>query len=141
MRAAVEARAGHACEYCRLPQQGQVARFPIDHILPRSSGGQTDLQNLALACPHCNAHKWVHAHGIDPHTGERFSLFNPRSDRWSDHFQWSTQPPYQIEGTTACGRATVDRLRMNDSNVLEVRRLLWELGIFAERTAWPTSDG
>ncbi len=55
MRDAVVARAGGCCEYCHLPTRGQVATFPIDHVLPRSSGGETILDNLALACPHCNA--------------------------------------------------------------------------------------
>ena len=30
MRADVAARAGHRCEYCRLPTKGQVATFPVD---------------------------------------------------------------------------------------------------------------
>jgi 5-methylcytosine-specific restriction endonuclease McrA len=61
VRDAVVARAGERCEYCHLSTRGQVATFPIDHIVPRSGGGETILENLALACPHCNAHKWAHA--------------------------------------------------------------------------------
>jgi HNH endonuclease len=48
-RAAVEQRAEFRCEYCRLPVRGQIATFPIDHPMPRSSGGPTVLANLALA--------------------------------------------------------------------------------------------
>jgi 5-methylcytosine-specific restriction endonuclease McrA len=86
LRAAVVARAGARCEYCHLPTRGQVATFPIDHILPRSSGGETILENLALACPHCNAHKWAHASASDPLSGAMQPLFNPRSEVWADHF-------------------------------------------------------
>jgi 5-methylcytosine-specific restriction endonuclease McrA len=49
VRDAVVARAGARCEYCHLPTRGQVATFPIDHVLPRSRGGETILDNLALA--------------------------------------------------------------------------------------------
>jgi 5-methylcytosine-specific restriction endonuclease McrA len=56
-RAIVEERAGYRCEYCRLPTRGQVATFPVDHPVPQSSGGLTEQDNLALACPHCNGHK------------------------------------------------------------------------------------
>jgi 5-methylcytosine-specific restriction endonuclease McrA len=57
MRATVVARAMDRCEYCHLPTRGQVATFPIDHVTPRSSSGDTILDNLALACPHCNGSK------------------------------------------------------------------------------------
>ena len=78
VRDAVLARAGARCEYCHLSTRGQVATFPIDHVVPRSGGGETILANLALACPHCNAHKWVHTTGTDPVSGASLSLFNPR---------------------------------------------------------------
>jgi 5-methylcytosine-specific restriction endonuclease McrA len=57
LRDAVVRRAGNRCEYCQLPAQLQVGGFEVDHILPRSQGGQTEMANVALACPHCNAHK------------------------------------------------------------------------------------
>ena len=86
VRLAVVARAGACCEYCRLHSRGQVGRFPVDHILPRSRGGRTVLANLALACPHCNARKWAFTDMTDPITGDAAPLFNPRSQIWSDHF-------------------------------------------------------
>jgi len=56
-REIVSTRAANRCEYCQLPSYLQVGGFEIDHILPRSRGGLTEIDNLALACPHCNAHK------------------------------------------------------------------------------------
>ncbi|MBI3462198.1 MAG: HNH endonuclease [Planctomycetes bacterium] len=126
---AVVARAGGCCEYCLLPAAGQVSPFPMDHIVPRSQGGRTVLKNLALACPHCNAYKWAHSDGEDPVTGKSVPLFNPRAQTWSEHFRWSGRFPIRIEGITACGRATVWRLRMNHRDVVVVRRLLARLGI------------
>jgi hypothetical protein len=60
-------RAGNRCEYRQLPIQLQVGGFEIDHILPRSRGGQTTLANVALVGLHCNAHKWAHIDGDVPH--------------------------------------------------------------------------
>ncbi len=128
-REAVIRRAGGRCEYCQLPAQFQIGGFEIDHILPRSRGGPTDLSNVALACPHCNARKWAHLDGEDPESGQRIALFNPRTQVWSEHFQWSEQHSFTIIGLSGCGRATVSRLSMNHSNLISIRRLLAELGL------------
>lgn len=129
LRDAVVRRAGHRCEYCQLPAQLQVGGFEVDHILPRSRGGQTDFANLALACPHCNARKWAHIEGEDPESGQRVSLFNPRTQRWEDHFQWSAQRSFEIVGISVHGRATIARLHMNHADLVSIRRLLAELDI------------
>jgi HNH endonuclease len=132
VRSVVVVRAGERCEYCHLPTRGQVATFPIDHVLPRSSGGETVLTNLALACPHCNAYKWAHTSGTDPVSGSTLPLFNPRTEVWSDHFQWSMQEPGVLEGKTPLGRATIAQLQINDPDLLAIRQLLATLGLFTE---------
>jgi hypothetical protein len=129
LRDAVVRRAGNRCEYCQLPSQLQVGGFEVDHILPRSRGGQTDFAHLALACPHCNARKWAHIDGEDPESGQQASLFNPRTQRWEEHFQWSTQRPFEIVGLSVHGRATIARLQMNHADLVSIRRLLVELDI------------
>lgn len=131
-RAQVADRAGHRCEYCHLPTRGQVATFPLDHIVPRSAGGTTDLTNLALTCPHCNAHKWTAADGTDPETGDAVPLFNPRSDNWSEHFAWSADRPGELIGLTGTGRATIAHLRINAADMITLRVLLAEVGLFEE---------
>src|SRR3989442_6347519 len=111
LRDAVVRRAGQRCEYCQLSAQLQVGGFELDHVVPRSRGGQTDMANVALACPHCNAHKWAHIDGEDTVSGQRVALFNPRTQRWEEHFQWSGSRPFEIVGISAHGRATVTRLQ------------------------------
>ncbi|MBC8871713.1 MAG: HNH endonuclease [Planctomycetes bacterium] len=128
LRTQVVARGSGRCEYCGIPVQGQIAWFPIDHVLPRSQGGKTELTNLAMACPRCNGHKWAHETGPDPDTGTDEALFNPRTQVWTEHFRWSPAT-LEIEGKTPCGRATVVRLRMNDPEIVAIRHLLTELGI------------
>jgi HNH endonuclease len=129
IRDEVVGRAGNRCEYCQLPAQLQIGGFEVDHILPRSRGGQTDVANLAWACPHCNARKWAYIDGEDPLSGQVVALFNPRTQAWADHFQWSAQRPFEIEGITAQGRATVIRLQMNHSDLVSIRCLLAQLGL------------
>ena len=123
----VRLRAGHACEYCRLPQASYpTVPFPIDHIIARQHGGRTSLSNLALSCLHDNAHKGPNIAGIDRLTKQLTKLFNPRQHKWERHFRWAG--PYLI-GKTAVGRTTIAVLAMNHPDVIEVRLELMEEGI------------
>jgi len=102
---AVRERASRICEYCRLPQEFQEATFHIDHILPRSAGGKTTLDNLALACVSCSLHKATRLDVSDPLTQESLLLFHPRKDSWFDHFTWGKD--WRLAGLTPEGRATI----------------------------------
>jgi 5-methylcytosine-specific restriction endonuclease McrA len=84
----IQTRAGHRCEYCKMHQALQGASFHIEHVLPSSRGGPTEVENLALACPSCNLHKADQTEAVDPVSGAAAPLFNPRRDSWSDHFRW-----------------------------------------------------
>ncbi|WP_194776606.1 HNH endonuclease [Pararhodonellum marinum] len=45
-------RDNHECVYC-----GSRKHLTIDHVLPRSKGGQTNWKNLVTACHRCNTQK------------------------------------------------------------------------------------
>ena len=121
----VAERADYRCEYCRSPQAVTAQPFHVDHILPRSRGGQTTADNLCYACPRCNLLKGDRVSGIDPYTEREVSLFNPRRDQWADHFRWS--PTHlRLIGRTATGRATIATLQLN-AEVLVHARKLWIL--------------
>jgi hypothetical protein len=106
-----------------------VGTFPVDHVLPLSRGGLTELSNLALACPRCNARKWTHVEAVDPETGVQAPLFNPRADVWSEHFRWSAADLARLEPLTAAGRATVGLLELNSPADLAIRAALRLLGL------------
>lgn len=110
----VRERANHQCEYCHYPEILSTAPLSIDHLLPRSLGGTDELDNLALACRRCNERRYNFTKALDPATGVEIPLFNPRYQRWADHFIWSADA-LQIIGTTPTGRATCQRLDLNDS--------------------------
>lgn len=116
----VRLRAGNHCEYCGIPQAGQEATFHIDHVWPRREGGPTTLENLALSCVSCSLRKGARIEARDPHTGETAGVFNPRAQRWEDHFEMAED--FLILGRTSIGRASVELLRMNRPVAVEIRR-------------------
>ena len=56
LKKTVVERARSCCEYCLSQAQFAVQSFSIEHIEPRSKGGKTTSENLALACQGCNNH-------------------------------------------------------------------------------------
>lgn len=125
LRRFVIERAGDRCEYCQLPQVGQEATFHVDHVIPTKLGGQTADTNLALACVSCSLRKGARGNATDPDTNTPVNLYNPRTDNWSEHFQWDG---VQLVGRTSVARATISLLRMNRSLVIEIRREEMALG-------------
>jgi len=109
------------CGYCLSPQKLVMARLEIEHIIPISKGGSNEESNLWLACPICNSHKAGKIEAIDPVTNKVVALFNPRTQKWAEHFAWSVDG-IRILGKTETGRATVKALILdNDFDALEVR--------------------
>ncbi len=50
-RRAVFARDGHRCQYCDRPAEN------LDHVIPRSRGGEHTWENVVAACRPCNSRK------------------------------------------------------------------------------------
>jgi 5-methylcytosine-specific restriction endonuclease McrA len=121
----VRQRAGHRCEYCRLPQQHSALRFHGEHIVAKQHGGTDASENLCLACPECNFQKGTNLSGIDPDTGKVTRLFHPRHDQWLDHFSLDRA---RVVGKTPVGRTTVWLLEMNSGDRLRWRQLLLRWG-------------
>ncbi len=68
LKSQVIERAQGNCEYCRSQARFATQAFSIEHITPQSKGGQTALDNLALACQGCNNHKYNKTKAADPIT-------------------------------------------------------------------------
>jgi 5-methylcytosine-specific restriction endonuclease McrA len=120
VRELVRDRARSACEYCRIPQSATLLiPFHVEHIVPKQHGGSDEPEGLALACDRCNLHKGPNLSSIDPDSGAVTRLFDPREDRWSDHFV--LREGY-ISGVTPTGRATVRLLNMNAPRRVQLRQ-------------------
>lgn len=122
LRRRVAEQARHRCGYC-LTQEVVIGRsMEFDHLLPRSLGGSTTEENLWLACSFCNIYKGNRFLVIDPATGAKVRIFNPRQQDWGQHFAWA-EGATRIDGSTAIGRATVAALQLNRPSLVLARRL------------------
>lgn len=123
IRVLVRRRAGGYCEYCLCPDFCATQGHSIEHIYPESLGGESDEENLALACQGCNGSKSDKILGFDPATGQRVRLFHPRQDQWDEHFAWSSDHLFLV-GITPTGRGTIHELDLNRAGVRNLRKLL-----------------
>jgi hypothetical protein len=126
VRQIVRLRARDACEYCLLPTTGQ---FQIDHVIPAAlwstyaagqlrpalvpiaaRRGPDHLDNFAWCCAFCNLGKRQQVtYRIGAQT---LRLFDPRHDRWMDHFTFANSY-LLIVGITPIGVATQRALGLN----------------------------
>jgi HNH endonuclease len=121
VRQRVREAAGDRCGYCLSHQRYLLGPLEIEHLVPLVRGGTDDEDNLWLACARCNRFKGGQIEARDPVTGEVSPLYNPRTQRWRDHFRWDADGT-TIAGLTAVGRATIAALRLNHEHSIAVRR-------------------
>jgi hypothetical protein len=131
-RPLVVARAGGACEYCRLLQDASGVTFHVEHVLPTAADGKTVLGNLALSCPGCNLAKGSRTTAIDSNGVEQ-KIFNPRNYDpwllgWHLHFMLDRKSGH-IQGLTPVGEATIRLLHMNDFPRRFARKLQVSAGL------------
>jgi hypothetical protein len=125
IRLEVIERADGQCEFCLLHQDDAETPHQIDHLIAIKHGGRTIAENLALACQLCNRHKGSDLTAIDPEGSAIVPLFNPRAQKWEDHFGLQGA---RIVGLTPSGRATVILLRLNGEDRLIDRNALAAAG-------------
>jgi len=118
----VASQAGLRCGYCLSAQAIAGQKMEIDHFIPEALGGKTEEENLWLACRDCNGFKGERVAALDPESGEIVPLFNPRQQRWRDHFAWNEAGDKMV-GLTAIGRATVIALKLNRRVLVQARQL------------------
>src|SRR3972149_3259604 len=127
VRNTVTQRARYCCEYCQSQLTFSADSFSVEHIVPRSREGSDDVSNLALSCQRCNNAKFVAIEATDPLTGRPATPFHPRQPDWLNHFAWP-HDSLLIHGMTPTGRATVEKLQLNRSGVVNLRRVLRDAG-------------
>jgi hypothetical protein len=127
LRAIAFSRARGCCEYCGMPQVASLFAHEVDHIIAVQHGGKSEIDNLAVACFHCNRQKGPNIATIDPASGEITRLFHPRGDLWSVHF--SLQKP-EIVGKTPVGRGTAALLGFNLPRRLQARMAVIRAGLW-----------
>jgi hypothetical protein len=121
MRRQIIEDAGTTCGYCHSDEVLMGVSMAIDHIVPIAAGGQTVRDNLWVACRQCNEYKGAKTHYEDPQSGELVPLFNPRTQKWHDHFTWDAEYTHIID-KTATGRATIEALELNRTLLVRARQ-------------------
>jgi 5-methylcytosine-specific restriction endonuclease McrA len=72
-RRAVFARDGWECQYC-----GSRASLTVDHVIPRSKGGDSTWDNIVASCAPCNRRKGDRLpHQVNMHPRRRPSMPSP----------------------------------------------------------------
>jgi len=121
----VHNRADGCCEYCQTCEINIGQAMHVEHINP---GEGDDPVNLCLACPNCNLSKATATTAIDPQTGSNVPLFNPRKQKWVEHFEWIAENT-EVQGITSIGRATATRFKMNRPRIVLARQRWVQAGL------------
>jgi hypothetical protein len=132
LRRLVAARAEGLCEYCLIAEEDTFLGCAVDHVISEKHGGPTAAENLALACVFCNQAKGSDVGSIDPGSGAFVRFFNPRLDRWADHF---TLAGDRIEPKTPTGAVTARILGFNRTERLLERQALRLAGRYLSAAA------
>ncbi len=124
LRRLVAARAERLCEYCLVHQDDTYFGCEVDHVISVKHSGPTTADNLAYACAFCNRQKGSDIASILWRTHEFIRFFNPRTDRWADHFRLNG---VVIESLTEIGEVTALILGFNSTERLVERQALIDL--------------
>ena len=127
LRRQVAERDAFSCAYCRSQEAVIGSSLTVDHVIPEVLGGSSELSNLCLACWSCNLSKGQRVAATDPETGDMVALFHPTKQIWNDHFTWQAEGSL-LQGLSACGRATVNALKLNRLLLVQARKRWVQVG-------------
>ena len=125
----IREQARFRCGYCLTSETLIGMKMEFEHLTPLAADGETSEENLWLACRRCNEFKGTQTHAIDAKTATNVPLFNPRTQKWHEHFRWSADGT-EILGISPNGRASVTALKLNNEIILVSRRLWVSVGWF-----------
>lgn len=131
LRHAVASRANFLCEYCLIAEADAFYGCEVDHIISLKHGGVSDLENLTYACAVCNRAKGSDIGSIST-TGEFTRFFNPRTDKWNEHFRVEEAT---IRPLTAIGEVTARILGFNESARVHEREEMIRFGNYPSELA------
>lgn len=131
LRQTIAARTTLLCEYCLIAEADTFYGCEVDHIISLKHGGSSKADNLAYACALCNRSKGSDIGSICA-IGEFTRFFNPRSDRWAEHFLLEQAV---IRPLTTVGEVTAHILEFNNSPRLHEREEMIRFGKYPSEAA------
>lgn len=139
LRRLVRVRADNLCEYCLLHEDDTFFGCEVDHIVSEKHAGLTTEDNLALACFVCNRNKGSDIGTLIPGSEALVRFYNPRLDRWQDHFRLAADGT--IVTATDVGEATARIFGFNTDERLLERQALQAAGRYPVPAAWRRING
>jgi hypothetical protein len=124
------AMAGCRCEYCHCNLMGN--NYELDHIIPQTLSGISEMSNLVVSCARCNRNKGTRTHYVDPFSRKISALFNPKTMKWEQHFRFVNG---EVVGISIEGRATA-ALLFRPTNNYEAPDLSWGVIEFAKHNEY-----
>ncbi len=115
-------------EFCAIAYFG----CEVDHIISLKHGGATSAENLAYACMFCNRQKGSDVGSVLWQSGAFIRFFNPRTDRWAEHFRLDG---VVIMPISEIGEVTTRILGFNDADRVLERQELVDLGRYPTTAA------
>lgn len=131
LRQKVWDRALNVCEYCLMHEDLLMFAPQVDHIISIKHGGGNDVENLAFCCIRCNRNKGTDLGSILQNQMEIIRFYNPRLDKWTDHFKIKDA---EIIPITPIGRVTEKIFCFNTPERVLERKMLMDLGLFPHPT-------
>jgi len=131
LRQTIANRASLLCEYCLITEADTFYGCEVDHIISLKHDGSSEADNRAYACALCNRAKGSDIGSISA-SGEFTGFFNPRTDRWAEHFRLDAAV---IRPLTIVGEVTARILGFNDSARLHEREELIRFGKYPSEAA------
>jgi HNH endonuclease len=131
LRRLVASRAIYLCEYCLVHESDTYLGCQVDHSISEKHGGATVAENLAYACTFCNRAKGSDIGSLTS-ANDFTRFFNPRIDRWADHFILRDE---EIAPLSAIGEVTARILGFNAAERRVERSTLEQLGRYPSAQA------
>src|SRR5947207_11928637 len=131
LRQTIADRAKLLCEYCLIVESDTFYGCEVDHIISLKHGGSSEPEHLAYACALCNRAKGSDVGSVST-SGEFTRFFNPRIDRWAEHFRLEGA---SLQPLTTIGEVTARILGFNDSARLHEREEMIRFGKYLREEA------
>jgi len=132
IREIVAGRANYVCEYCLLPKKTLISDSKSNTSLVVSTAVLLRLIIWRWRVVFCNRYKGSDIASLIPARNELIRFYNPRSDRWREHFRLNGVVIVEL---TEIGEATIRILQMNHDDQILDRQVLNVRGRYPSEAA------
>ncbi|WP_312371527.1 HNH endonuclease [Lachnoclostridium sp.] len=104
LNALVIIRDNSTCQMCGKNVKDDHIRVHIDHIVPLSWGGKTELDNLQVLCSNCNEGKKNFVEGENPELMQKISIASNTKERLKLYFEHYSNRHIEVDKLSVIAR-------------------------------------